>query len=45
MEKLLNKSSAVEEYFERYVLGNINADWTNFGYPRWESVLALGSQY
>ncbi len=41
-EDLYAKTSSVVEYYERFVLGNQDSSWDNFGYPRWQSVMALG---
>ncbi len=41
-DDLYTKTSSVVEYYERFVLGNQDSSWDNFGYPRWQSVLALG---
>ena len=41
LEKVVPRSSATAEYFERFVLGNRGHDWDNFGTLRWQSVGCL----
>jgi len=42
VDNILSRSSSVEEYWQRYVLGQTGFTWDNFGTPRLQSVGALG---
>lgn len=41
INSFINKVLSSQEYFDRYVLGNEEATWENFGSPRWQLVLCL----
>lgn len=41
LSEVLQRVLSSQEYFDRFVLGNIGATWEDFGYPRWQLVLCL----